>query len=520
MLSQVDDAIPGPGALPAGGGRSQDDRLQGGPPEVAVLAAWARFCGEPMTVAGVRASLDGGGHLPREVRAARDAVRELLDDQGVDPDLPLETDLPDAGGLLEEWMAGMDERELEVLRHRIMRVDRTLERIGEDHGVTRERIRQVESRTRAALDDRLQEPEWLTVRWAVEQLGRVVGAWAPLRRLSGFDADDDAAQLVAHLAGLHVDAEQEVLRRPGFALPGLDDLRYAMPEGVVVDERDAHATLRAAGVRRDLYDSAMTTMGLHRVHRVWVRWSGSYLERAIGVMAVRGEPMTAEDLARIVGAGSLKSLRDRLQSHPMTHRVTRRTVGLRSWGLQEYTGVVDLMTKAIAERGAPVRVTELAHELETTYDVRPGTVNAFASAPVFLVEGGRVRMRRSDEEYEVPTDPTGITGLRAREGGGAVFEVPVGHDVLRGSGRSTPEPLGGLLGLRPGEQLVFEARREGSGGDGSVLLAWPPSSHTGPQLGTLRPLVEDLGAQDGDLLRLDFDPADMVVTYARIGRDG
>ena len=484
------------------------------------LAAWARYCRMDMTVPGVRSCVEHERYLPVEVRTAWVALREALEVGSLDADAPVRTDLPDAKDVLDAWTASLEERDLVIVRQRLMREERTLDQIGIDYGVSRERIRQVESRLRSVLDELLQTPGWITVRWAVEQLQDAVGAWAPLNRLSGFDADEEATRLVAFLAGLRVDTKAEVLVRPGFTLPRVDDLPYIGPEDVLLDERAAHAVLRAAGVKKDLYADALEAVGLQRVDDVWVRWGASLVDQAIAVLAVRGQPMTADELCAFLGSDSVRSLRNRIQTHPMAQRVTRTTLGLRSWGRPEYTSVVQLMLDVLEEAGGSLPVRAVAERLHETFDVRPGTVNAFSSAPAFVLEDGLLRARGADEPYPVDTDPTGTRGLSVAEDGTVTYDVPVDHEVVRGSARPVPEPVGGVLGLAPGDQLDFAVRTQDGGEElDPVVLGWTPTSHVGPYLGSIRTAARAVGAAEGDTVRLTFDRPAMTITVSRVAPD-
>jgi hypothetical protein len=85
--------------------------------------------------------------------------------------------------------------------------------------------------------------------------------------------------------------------------------------------------------------------------------------------------------------------------------------------------------------------------------------------------------------------------------GCVIVHVAVDKDILRGSGRQLAEPAAALLGMHPGD------RREFTFGHGSTLVVtWPPTSVSGPSLGSTRAIAAELGLADGDQMRLVFDP--------------
>ncbi|WP_022924602.1 hypothetical protein [Serinicoccus marinus] len=261
---------------------------------------------------------------------------------------------------------------------------------------------------------------------------------------------------------------------------------------------------------------ALRAIGLKQIDDTWVRWSRSYVDQSVAILAVVGEPMTADELTERTGSGSVRSLRQRLYEDRRVQRVNRTDMGLRSWGLPEYTSVAELMLKVIADRGGSVPVTDLAAHLEKVYEVRPGTLNAYTAAPAFVVQDGNIRARARSEQYEVDAHPIGVVGLELLEEDRFSYDVKVDHDVLRGSGRSVPEAIAGLLGLQPGRSLHFIARDVGRSTTGSVVVGWSRTSHMGPYFGSVRAQALHDGAEDGDLLRLTFDPVSMMVHHERV----
>jgi hypothetical protein len=163
-----------------------------------------------------------------------------------------------------------------------------------------------------------------------------------------------------------------------------------------------------------------------------------------------------------------------------------------------------------------MRVTDLAAHLERVYEVKPGTLHAYTAAPAFVVQDGTIRARGRSEQYEVDADPVGVAGLAVLDEDRFSYDVRVDHEVLRGSGRPAPEAIAGLLGLQPGRSLHFTARDAGRNNTGSVVVGWSRTSHMGPYFGSVRAQALHDGAEDGDLLRLTFDPVSMVVHHERV----
>ncbi len=478
--------------------------------ELGILLRWAAFSGHENTVGGAVDAVTVQDDLPDDVRAAWSVLRRF--------ELPVEQET--AADVLARWLGSLEPRERDIVAHRIIWGDRTLDEIGQDHGVTRERIRQLERDLRRSLEVLLAEDEWRPVRWAAHRLASSVGAWARLADVAALDPWQETDRLVVSLAGLEVDDDEEVVHGPGFRLPGMDDLPYLPPEGEVLDHQAARTSLTESGVLDLHVDHALRAVGLKQIEGTWVRWSRSYVDQSVAILAVVGEPMAVEELTERTGSASVRSMRQRLYEDGRVQRVTRSEVGLRSWGLPEYTSVAELMLKVVADRGGSVPVAELVAHLEQVYEVRPGTVHAYTAAPAFVVQEGTIRARDRSEPYEVDADPAGVAGLRVLDEEKFSYDVHVDHEVLRGSGRPAPEALAGLLGLQPGRSLHFSARDADRTTTGSVVVGWSRTSHMGPYFGSIRAQALHDGAEDGDVLRLTFDPVSMVVRHERVGSNG
>lgn len=461
-----------------------------------VLATWAQFCGEQNTLGGIFDSVNQE-HVPEEVRAAFAVVRAHS--------LPAPPTTPRPG--LTEWLASLEPREREIVRHRIAWQDRTLDELGLVHGVTRERIRQLEMSLRGDLGRIPELDDGRDVRWTVDRLRADVGSWATVAKLPGAQPDDEAWRLATVLANLVLDRDDLTIHRRGAVLPSESDLKFIEPEGVLLDEEHARAALSDRGVREAHQDDALEALGLRNVDGIWVRWPRSFVERSIALLALRGEPMSADDLAALAGSTSVRSVRQRLQDDPRVQRATRDTLGLRSWAIPEYTGVADLMLKVIAERGGSLPVDELVAHLERTYQVKPATALAYTAAPAFVLEAGMVRARGRSEPYPVSLDVSRVTDVSLNDDGRAQYDIEVDGELLRGSGRAAPAALGGLMGLQPGRTLDFAT---GHAEQPSVVMTWSRTSHVGPHLGSLRALALHFGAVQGDRLRLIFDPSSLT----------
>jgi hypothetical protein len=383
----------------------------------------------------------------------------------------------------------------------------TLQELASEFGVTRERMRQIESKGLERLRSNFaSSPTWRTVRWAAERVVAHAGAYAPSDVLAHVLPSWDPAErlLVARLAGY--DSIDPVLVRDGLKLPKVDELPTMADTAFVVDEYELIERLQSSGVLEHHIDFVLSSIpGLSRVDGQLVRWGGSVVDKAIAVLEVRDEPQDVDHLViAAYGEGGSRSARNRILEDPRMMRVTKNKIGLRRWGGAHYRGVAELMLERLAS--GPMDLDELADELAQRYEISPASVRMYAAAPAFKLTGDVIALRSRRDPY-VPRDkPWKVRGLYRQPGVPmTVWCITVDSDMLRGSGRSIPQEIASDLGLSPGD------RTELTTAAGLIPVAWSETTHSGPQIGSIRELVVDAGGTVGDQLALRFNPVDSAL---------
>lgn len=460
-------------------------------PDVALLARWGAFVSSATTwgEAEAAARLDA---VPDDVAAALDRLRAKA--------LPVLPEENDADRILEDWVQGLDDRERAILRGRLVRAPaRTLDDIGTEHGVTRERIRQLERRLEQKIPTLLAQETWRPVRWEVFAVRHRFGAYAPLtpdevEHLSS--AEGFARSLVVWLAGY--ERLEDRVRARDFRLPSVGDLP-TLPDLPILDEELIRERFIADGVAPELVDWTLDSVkGVGRVDGRPVLWPGNIVDKSYAVLAVRNRQMTPEELAAAIGGGvSVRGLRHRLYEDPRLCRVTRHHVGLAAWGGEAYTSVVDLMCARLEDGPRPV--AQLAQELADEFGVSTASVSMYAAAPVFLVESGVLSLRPDDRPYVPRATPHLVPGLYRVGADAMVWNIEADHDLLRGSGRALPTEVATFLGMEPGVRITLRNEVR------DVPINWLVTSHVGPNIGSLKAQVEAVDAGPGDMVRIVFD---------------
>ncbi|WP_057377330.1 sigma factor-like helix-turn-helix DNA-binding protein [Phycicoccus sp. Soil803] len=458
------------------------------------LVGWARLSSGAVTVGDlVRCLAAGVG--PEDVV---DSVRQILESPLPPVDL-------DPLGDLRSWIGTLDARDRVVLERRLVRFENsTLDEIGSEFGVTRERIRQLEGKLKGRLQQWLSSDDGRSVRWALHLLDGGLGACAPDSEVPLVGEDGGHSEefgLLLYLADMVWERDEGVIRRRNFVWPVIQDIPL-VDGGPVVAESGLRALLQSRGVVNDHLEWAVgQVQGLNRHLGILVVWPANMVDQSIAVLCVSGVPMSDTEIAhRLDRDISVRGLRNRLMEDDRFRRVTKSDFALTAWGLPEYGGIVASMVQRLEDQGS-CTVGELARYLEERHSINAGSVSAYASAPIFIREGDLLRIRRADEPYTPSLNISDVKGLYRLGPRKFVWHLPVDHDLLRGSGRFCPSEVATAIGVYPGrsETLATPIR--------DIRITWTATTHMGPTISSLRAHAEELRADKGDRLRIVVDGA-------------
>ncbi|HWA67415.1 MAG TPA: sigma factor-like helix-turn-helix DNA-binding protein [Mycobacteriales bacterium] len=472
------------------------------------LAAWAlrerqldEFKGLVQPAAGLQ--------LPEPVAALWHAVAGQRLEDVADPDL-VNADVAELSAALLDRFAGAQRV---ILEQRLLSsTPATLDQVGQQVGLTRERVRQLQTKLIEHLTRSLTERQFLPLTWRSADLADTLRSFAPadapetvqaIDRACRSQTDEGASELKAlllYLAGPFNLRDGWHIRR-GSEFPDGRALESAADASRTLSFETIDEWLDANGINTLFRSVWLQHTGRFRVmgDRVAV-WSGSVVDKCVTLLAMRGSPCTVESLLDDVGEGhSPRGVRNRFFEDPRLMRVNKNDWALRAWDLEEYTGIAEEIAQRIVEWGGSARISDLVDELVRLFGVSAASVRVYVEAPMFVVEGGVVRLRREDEAFQLASGLSRARGCFRLDASRISYLVTVDKDVVRGSGRQCPEQFAAALGVRPGQPQSFSAA------DGTVAVTWPATSGLGPSLGSVRGLADDVGAAEGDFLRLEFD---------------
>lgn len=400
---------------------------------------------------------------PPEITKARQRLERLSASEVLDQD---QAEL-DAAELLAQAIGALDTRAQEILARRFFADEpETLDELGLAMGVTRERVRQIESKARANMMESLESGGALELVGAAAR--GLVGSVLPL---------DNLLALMPALA-----RPVEAMHQPAWRLLDRLDDAYEIEDGWCVaptmvgaqtvtqtrllELANPHGVVRLADIG-PLNPNLPPELD-SRALVAWLRTCGYALDgdfvltrtRSVGdwaasILSTVGSPMSSQELLDRFGversAGSLKnamSIDDRFE------RVDRDRWALAEWGLASYSGLRALVRDEIARAGGHIAMETLIEHITGTYSVTASSVVAYATAPPFEAKGGIVQLALTDQSARKPPEHT---RRLYRRGEAWLYRIRVTKDHLRGSGSVAPIAIASILGLQFGQTRLLES---------------------------------------------------------------
>lgn len=372
----------------------------------------------------------------------------------------------DAAGLLDEAISALDPRAAEILKLRLFADQpETLDQLGKRYAVTRERVRQVEGKTRGALLGFFGEASPLErVALAARSL---IGTVRPL---------DDLLALMPALANTVTIVEQPAWR----VLDRLDDA-YEIEDGwCVVPTLDAAQSATQTGLQEqsdrygvirideiDLIECSRPER-LSDLTKAWLTYCGytvygehvftrtqSVGDYAASILAVTGSPLSAQEiLDQFSFERSPGSLKNAMSIDDRFERVDRDRWALTEWGMDAYAGLRSVIRQQVAEGGGRVKLDDLVEHITGKYTVTSSSVVAYATAAPFEAREGIVRLAGTDREVRKSPERT---RRLYRRGSAWAYRVRITTDHQRGSGSVAPVAIASILGLQFGENRQLES---------------------------------------------------------------
>lgn len=479
-----------------------------------IIAAWAHAERGHSSLPEALRALLSGQDVPGDVAQAWQRLDEVdLSELGYH--LLSVYNLADASRRL--WDS-LDERQAVIVRERVFALEHrmTLDSLAGLLGITRERVRQLESKAERRLRGLIDAPRNQVVRRAAARLRAQLGAAYPVHRLMaenphfvpGVDVrTPEVGQFLLLLwaAGpYHVHGEWLILAPAERLIRRSRELLEQLTEAGPIPGAAALQALEPLEIAEPIRGEWLRSVGeglVRPIRDLLVPWRGSLADKAALILQIEGQPMTREEISRAIGEPhSMQTLSNYLGDDGRFQRVDLRRFALTEWGLPRYTTIVDEITRTVEARGGEADIEEIAREIHERFGVAPSSVRSFASDPRFERTGaGSIRLRASSAPS--PRRTIAMTRSCFRLEAGWAYRIVVNAETLRGSGMPIPSGVAAHIGLRPGGAIVLRSPM------GDVRCTWPS---TQPLMGSLSRVVDWLDARTGDYLFLIFAEPDRL----------
>ena len=499
----VEDAPHSGWASGVGGGRAGSEwagRARAGSEwaEITLFAGWNKLVNVCADV----------HEIPEAVRATMPALVERL--SSMDPVLEVFKRAAEDVRVATE----ADPRKLTIVSKRLIG-GASLEEVGAEFGVTRERVRQLESQWKR----RFQENNGLftAVVEAIHQRVR------PVTRVSA--VREDLPALANEVEGLGCtyselfvalgerwDIANGWATEPGFAQKLGDTLQELSDDYGVAT---VHEVADALGVPAEVLEEYIVTSDELKViivdEKVLTKVS-SHQDRAVSVLAINGEPMQAQEIIEATGGGNIRSAQNQFAVDPRLVKISADQWALADWGMEEFKSIASWIGQRVRTSARTYDVTEsdgtqrkvpavaLSDLLAEAgrLQVSEQSIRQYASLGDFETRDGMVFERIDETGNTIEGDIEDTRDVYLR-GGVWHLLVTVTKDHLRGSGFPVPLGVAAFYGLKVGEELALDSRL----GEQYVRVNRLKQA----SMSTMRRFLEDLGVREGERvwLRLGED---------------
>lgn len=402
--------------------------------------------------------------------------------------------------VLNSLLGALDPRQLTTLRLRTFASEQaTLDEIGKTLGVTRERVRQMQNKALADIQSRL-ATDYSMVRDVCEAIKTRIGVVCPMNHIiHQFPALGETVKCVNAPAWRVLDRLDNGFEiRDGWAAVPSVDAVLASTREVIDSDAEASGCAQIETVGRDLYlldESA-------REHLInWLEYAGcAVLDDAVAMAPLSiptsirillrrsGEPLSFEAIMEQLPIDRTPgSVRNVLAVDERFVRTNRDEFGLAEWGIEEYSGIRDMIQRALDESGSEILLEALVEQLTERFSVAEASVRAYAQGHPFVVRNGVVRLR--DSRYAGESKRPTLIRRVYRGEQEWLLRRQLTDDHARGSGYSIPSPLAVAIGLQPGESLDLASPI------GTQSVYWTGLQ---PAIGSVRRLMEKDGLQPGN----------------------
>ena len=399
-----------------------------------------------------------------------------------------------------ELITSLDDREKLILSDRLVAGEpKTLDEIGAQLGLTRERVRQIEKKLTEKIG------EWVSLSEDMQE-------FLPL--VNGF-----VGSFTTVINVTEAFPELNVVLEP-LGLKGVQLLPVLM-SGIELHDRWVFQESQPEQINK--FDETFSThaqgigyIELRNFSTIFASWGtlssaellewatsrnyktfegmvlaphvNSQSELAIAFLEQSKEPASIEVLCDAVTPGKPKrNLATRLADDPRIVRVGPESWALPEWNIDIYDGIQNVIKRRVEEEGT-VSLAVLLEELPSQYGVAPNSVRTYASTYPLQLNGDEVTL--ASTRKSVNRDVNRVRNLYFVDGKLAL-RFCINSEHLRGSGIMLSGAFAQAVGVQPGENKQWVL----SGHASNFAINWNGGQ---PRASSIRSLLNDIDAHEGD----------------------
>ncbi|OFR37360.1 exonuclease domain-containing protein [Corynebacterium sp. HMSC077D03] len=229
---------------------------------------------------------------------------------------------------------------------------------------------------------------------------------------------------------------------------------------------------------------------------------GSYQDRAVSVLAINGEPMTAEAIMDTLGGGSPRSASNQFSIDPRLTKVSADQWALTEWGHEEFKSIASWISTRLAastrthtvvdaagssQEVPAIALNELLAQAERLR-ISELSIRQYAANGDFETRDGMVIARVDESGNVMEGDIADARDAYLRDGEWNLL-LTVNKDHLRGSGFAVPAPIAAYYGVKVGESCALSSRL----GEEFVRV----NRLKQVSLSTIKRFLDELGVREG-----------------------
>ncbi len=390
-----------------------------------------------------------------------------------------------------------------ILQHRLFRRQQaTLAELGELRGVTRERVRQVESKLKRRIEARLGRLVRIVSGAVAKRIDPIAQPEEVDRQLRAVFEDRNhaavplACRMLRNRLGYRVKGELDLNEDAAKTVTELRSFARAKQDDAGLLDEEALRSRLADPSWTEHWDLLIQACGFHRIDGLLGLRNTKKARVKAAVLNI-GEVASREEIAARCGLPRQRTV-SYLSALPSVARADRTRWGLTEWIDDVYEGVANEILQRIDEDGGATRIERVLDELPRLFGATEATVRAYLAAPQFEVRNGWVHRADPSAVRLRPLDDA-IDGRDER--GRPWWSFQVKADYFKGySLAGLPPEIARELGCPPNGRI--EVRLAEPSNCRPLSLNWRLTSLTGPNLGYLSKPLERLRTQPGDRVQL------------------